>query len=303
MKRKFFALIMAAVLCLGMSMTAFAADETVDPNGSPEPTFAQIVYDNVTIAAGGGYLEKITDPAMQDLIMERVDGEYDRLAEYTYTSSYTSLFDGQVHTYTTRLFYPDFYFAFDVQGVESGQVTVHLGDEGKYFSASNAAGTLVAVSHYNTVTEEWETMDDFAVIDENGNVTFEFESYSPVLLTVLRESVEWVESTNHTPEITYLETTYAPAQTLTPVSPAGTGGQGGTGSGDNGTGAGTQNGGMTNGTATQNGGTTNGTATGTGTAQTQATAPKTGDSNLGLIVLLAGAAAVCGAVLTRKKEA
>ena len=54
MKRKFFALIMAAVLCLGMSMTAFAADETVDPNGSPEPTFAQIVYDNVTIAAGGG---------------------------------------------------------------------------------------------------------------------------------------------------------------------------------------------------------------------------------------------------------
>lgn len=290
-------------MCLGMSMTAFAADETVDPNGSPEPTFAQIVYDNVTIAAGGGYLEKITDPTMQDLIMQRVDGEYDRLAEYTYTSSYTSLFDGQVHTYTTRLFYPDFYFAFDVQGVESGQVTVHLGDEGKYFSASNAAGTLVAVSHYNTVTEEWETMDDFAVIDENGNVTFEFESYSPVLLTVLRESVEWVESTNHTPEITYLETTYAPAQTLTPVSPAGTGGQGGTGSGDNGTGAGTQNGGMTNGTATQNGGTTNGTATGTGTAQTQATAPKTGDSNLGLIVLLAGAAAVCGAVLTRKKEA
>ena len=292
MKRKFFALIMAAVMCLGMSMTVFAADETVDPNGSPEPTFAQIVYDNVTIAAGGGYLEKITDPTMQDLIMQRVDGEYDRLAEYTYTSSYTSLFDGQVHTYTTRLFYPDFYFAFDVQGVESGQVTVHLGDEGKYFSASNAAGTLVAVSHYNTVTEEWETMDDFAVIDENGNVTFEFESYSPVLLTVLRESVEWVESTNHTPEITYLETTYAPAQTLTPVSPAGTGGQGGTGSGDNGVG-----------TGTQNGSTANGTATGTSTVQTQATAPKTGDSNLGLIVLLAGAAAVCGAVLTRKKEA
>ena len=65
MKRKFFALIMAAVMCLGMSMTVFAADETVDPNGSPEPTFAQIVYDNVTIAAGGGYLEKITDMDMQ----------------------------------------------------------------------------------------------------------------------------------------------------------------------------------------------------------------------------------------------
>ena len=179
-----------------------------------------------------------------------------------------------------------------MQGVESGQVTVHLGDEGKYFSASNAAGTLVAVSHYNTVTEEWETMDDFAVIEENGNVTFEFESYSPVLLTVLWETAEWVESTNHTPEITYLETTYAPAQTLTPVPPAGTGGQGGIGSGDNGVG-----------TGTQNGSTANGTATGTSTVQTQATAPKTGDSNLGLIVLLAGAAAVCGAVLTRKKEA
>ena len=57
------------------------------------------------------------------------------------------------------------------------------------------------------------------------------------------------------------------------------------------------------GTGTQNGSTANGTATGTSTVQTQATAPKTGDSNLGLIVLLAGAAAVCGAVLTRKKEA
>ena len=292
MKRKFFALIMAAVLCLGMSMTAFAADETVDPNGSPEPTFAQIVYDNVTIAAGGGYLEKITDSAMQDLILERVDGEYDRLAVYTYTSSYTSPIDGQVHTYTTRLFFPGFYFAFDVQGVESGQVTVHLGNEGRYFDVSDCVGNLVAVSHYNTVTEEWETMDDFAVIDENGNVTFEFESYSPVLLTVLWETAEWVESTNHTPEITYLETTYAPAQTLTPVPPAGTGGQGGIGSGDNGVG-----------TGTQNGSTANGTATGTSTVQTQATAPKTGDSNLGLIVLLAGAAAVCGAVLTRKKEA
>ena len=101
-----------------------------------------------------------------------------------------------------------------------------------------------------------------------------------------------MESTNHTPEITYLETTYAPAQTLTPVPPAGTGGQGGIGSGDNGVG-----------TGTQNGSTANGTATGTSTVQTQATAPKTGDSNLGLIVLLAGAAAVCGAVLTRKKEA
>ena len=257
MKRKFFVLIMAAVLCLGMSMTAFAADETVDPNGSPEPTFAQIVYDNVTIAAGGGYLEKITDSAMQDLILERVDGEYDRLAEYTYTSSYTSPIDGQVHTYTTRLFFPGFYFAFDVQGVESGQVTVHLGNEGRYFDVSDCVGNLVAVSHYNTVTEEWETMDDFAVIDENGNVTFEFESYSPVLLTVLWETAEWVESTNHTPEITYLETTYAPAQTLTPVPPAGTGGQGGIGSGDNGVG-----------TGTQNGSTANGTATGTSTVQT-----------------------------------
>ena len=62
MKRKFFALIMAAVLCLGMSMTAFAAGND-SPEVFPEErpvTFYNKVYSNVTIAAGGGYLEKMS---------------------------------------------------------------------------------------------------------------------------------------------------------------------------------------------------------------------------------------------------
>ena len=103
MKRKFFALIMAAVLCLGMSTTAFAAtnDSPEAPNESPDAgttdTFAQEVYSNVTIAAGGGYLEKITDADMQQKILDRMEGEYERLMDYTYTYTYTytNPWDGQ----------------------------------------------------------------------------------------------------------------------------------------------------------------------------------------------------------------
>lgn len=284
MKRKFFALIMAAVLCLGMSTTAFAADATVAPNGSPEPTFAQKVYDNVTIAAGGGYLEKITDADMQQEILDRIEGEYDRLADYVYTFYPV---EGADISYEFRVF-ASMFFAFDVQGVESGQVTVQLKDSGN-FRVSNCVNRLVSVSHYDTEKQTWEVMDDFGVIDENGCITFAFDSYSPVLLSILNVDTDAVGDSEN---FTFMDTTYEPEQILTPEPPAGNGGQGGSGSGDNGAGTGTQNG-----TAA------NGTATGTSTAQTQATAPKTGDSNLGLIVLLAGAAAVCGAVLTRKKEA
>ncbi len=298
MKRKFFALIMAAVLCLGMSTTAFAAvnDSPEAPNGSPEaggdPTFTERVYSNAEIAAGGGYLEEIADEDMQREILDRIDGEHERLAEYTYsyTYTYTDPVTGQEYTGThTVRPYAGYFFAFDVQGVESGQVTVHLNDQGD-FMVSDFVNYLVSVSHYNVKTNEWEVMDDFAVIDENGNVTFAFESYSPVLLSVLYTETEDVADDEN---FTILETTYDPVQTLTSEPPAGNGGnggQGGNGSGDNGAGL-------------QNGGTANGTTTGAGTAQTQTTAPKTGDSNLGQIILLAGAAAVCGAFFTRKKEA
>ena len=68
MKRKLFALIMAAVMCLGMSMTVFAAtnespDATTRPNDPgtstrPEPTISEIYNSEIlwkaSIAAGGG---------------------------------------------------------------------------------------------------------------------------------------------------------------------------------------------------------------------------------------------------------
>ena len=216
MKRKFFALIMAAVLCLGMSMTAFAAGND-SPEVFPEErpvTFYNKVYSNVTIAAGGGYLEKITDPVMQQNIMDRIDGERARLQEFgKYEMTYTIL--DQEYSYTTTA-WPDYYFAFDVQGVESGQVTVHLEDEG-WFEVADYIGNLVYASHYNTETGEWEVMDSFAVIDENGNVTFEFDSYSPILLTITNVASDDVAGNENFPILT---TTYTPAQVLTPEKPA-----------------------------------------------------------------------------------
>lgn len=115
-----------------------------------------------------------------------------------------------------RMYYWGPRFAFDVQGVQSGQVTIHLEYDDEF--GRSLEGQIVAVDHYNTATGEWEIMDKFPVVDANGNVTIEFDSYSPILLTVLQVREDEVAGSDYFP---LLKTNYTPVQTLT-------GAQGGT---------------------------------------------------------------------------
>lgn len=220
MKRKLFALIMAAVMCLGMSMTVFAAtnespDATTRPNDPgtstrPEPTISEIYNSEIlwkaSIAAGGGTLVDITDEATQEIILNRIEPQEDRVANTIWKSGIKP----------DRMYYWGPRFAFDVQGVESGQVTIHLECDDEFDWLSE--GQIVAVDHYNTATGEWEIMDKFPVVDANGNVTIEFDSYSPILLTVLQVRGDEVAGSDYFP---LLKTNYTPVQTLT-------GAQGGT---------------------------------------------------------------------------
>lgn len=76
-------------------------------------------------------------------------------------------------------------WAFDVQGVKSGEVTIKLGDysdTGSVLNMKDFAGYLVVVSHYNETTGKWEKMDKLAEVDENGCITINFSSYSPIII-------------------------------------------------------------------------------------------------------------------------
>ena len=285
MRKKFFALILAAVMCLGMSMTAFAAtnDSPSVPNESPEvsigDTFANRVYSNVKIAAGQGSIQEITEEDLQAIILERVRaiGQWDYFEEYEFTFDYTF---GDTTIQIPSRPYVFWSYGFDVQGIESGQVTVQLQDQGNV-RISDHIGHLVYVSHYNMETEEWETMDQFAQIDENGCVTFEFESYSPVILSILTVTADDLENrTNEEVPVDVLDTTYTPQQVVAEAEDPTAPGSGTTGGAD-----------ADNGTGGQ----------AAGESTEASTAPKTGDSVFGIAVLLVGVMAVCGAVLSRKK--
>lgn len=95
---------------------------------------------------------------------------------------------------------------FDVQGVKSGEVTLQLvGD-----SVKGCKGHLMAVSHYNTTTQKWEQMDKYSEIDENGCFTIEFNSYSPIQISVLNISREYLSD----PDVRVKKTTMTPQQVL-----------------------------------------------------------------------------------------
>ena len=75
------------------------------------------------------------------------------------------------------------YTLIDMQGITSGEVTVQLQDQGGY-KVDEMKGRLAVVCHMNTTTGKWEQMKDLALVDDNGCVTFSFNSYSPILITV-----------------------------------------------------------------------------------------------------------------------
>lgn len=216
MSKKFMALLLIAVMTLGMSMTAFAEE-----NGSPSASeyddyvytwendqekldyFAQCVYSNVSVPVGIGSIAKITDPAMQAKVSDQIINIWNK-------------YDGKIKTKDNKyaVTYYDA-FAFDVQGVKSGQVTLKLNDEGS-FKTEDVINHLVIVSHYNETTGQWEEMGKFAEIDANGCITIEFSSYSPIILNILNiTAADLAEDAG----VAVYKTTYEPVATPVEAAP------------------------------------------------------------------------------------
>ncbi|MDY5775061.1 MAG: hypothetical protein SPK14_04450 [Lachnospiraceae bacterium] len=184
MSKKFMALLLIAVMTLGMGMTAFAAE-----NGSPSGTeydnswkwsseqdkldyFAHYVYSNVSVPVGVGSISKITDAGMQAKVGDQIATVWNKYADKIKLKD-----DIKDEAYIA------WDYAFSVDGVKSGQVTLQLNDEGR-FKVANYINHLVIVSHYNEATGQWEEMSKFAEIDSKGCITIEFSSYSPILLSI-----------------------------------------------------------------------------------------------------------------------
>lgn len=212
MSKKFMALLLIAVMTLGMSMTAFAAE-----NESPEYDFtwtlsteqeklnyfAKYVYSNVSVPVGVGSISKITDAGMQAKVAEQATAVWNK-----YTDKIKLKEEGNIACTVWDL-------AFSVDGVKSGQVTLQLNDEGG-FKVSDWTGYLVIVSHYNEATGQWEEMNKFAEIDSKGCITIEFSSYSPILLSITNiTAADLAEDSG----IAVYKTTYEPVATPVEAAP------------------------------------------------------------------------------------
>lgn len=202
--KKLVSLLLVAVMAIGMAMTAFAANESMEYTGPTEADKVswtkQSVYANAKIAAGKGTIAEVTD----EKVLASVYDQDDVIWDYLYDKVETQLKGENTFAYISCI------SLFDVQGITSGEVTVQLFDQGN-FKVSNAKGHLAVVSHYNVSTGKWEQMKDLALIDDNGCVTFSFNSYSPIMISVLNiKPSDLKEGTN----LTVKQVNMAPQQVV-----------------------------------------------------------------------------------------
>lgn len=175
--KKFLAAVLAGVMVLGMSMVALAADNDSPAVGpSTSENFALWYGESkAKISAGAGTLAEITDETTQQLVMERELAILDYVFE-----NFKDANGNEAGVWKT--------YAFDVQGIASGEVSVELEGIGDLLAEMSTVGvtpTKALVSHYNETTKEWETCwSDIKMNGNNGLITFKFDSYSPILVAV-----------------------------------------------------------------------------------------------------------------------
>ena len=185
LSKKIITLALAAVMTIGMSTTALASNES--PSAyvpqDEKTTYADLnQYGKVTIAAGKGSIAEITDPAMQEEVLKRAEAVKADL-EKNWKSTYT--FNGKTEEYTPAILAT---FPFDVQGIKGGEVSVNLGlpDEvKKAYAEDRKAGRYdfyAYVSHYNVEKKTWESQ--WSKVTDDFNITFKFDSYSPILVVL-----------------------------------------------------------------------------------------------------------------------
>ena len=186
LSKKIITLALAAVMTIGMSSTAFAANESMDA-GSSDYTFNYDdvnIYGGVKIIAGKGSIADITDTAIQDKVVARIEAVIKDLN--------TNFLDAQGLSAVSLAT-----FAFDVQDIESGEVTVALDMDQETIDELNAwkeyyqTDIYAYVSHLNAAGE-WETC--FSKVTDDYKLTFKFDSYSPVVI-VLTDGTQKTDGT------------------------------------------------------------------------------------------------------------
>lgn len=178
--KKLVAILLMAVMMLGVAGTAMADNSSMwEPDDEYKLSWASAyVYSNAKIAAGSGSISKVTDKKVLTSAFDQTGAVDDFIFEKL-----------RLETKNEKYIYICETILFDVQGITSGEVTVQLQDEGA-FKAANYKKCLAVVSHYNVTTGKWEQMDKLAEIDENGCVTFKFNSYSPIMISIMNVKSE-----------------------------------------------------------------------------------------------------------------
>ena len=202
--KRLIAVALMAIMMLGATFTAMAANDSMKELTAAEKIAKMKigVYYKVTVPAGVPNADKITIAKITD--EKIIASAYDRneyVDNFVVPAIQNDLKPEKKNTTVISLARQ----LFDVQGVKSGEVTLALGD-----NAKGDKGHLVVVSHYNTTTQKWEQMDKYAEIDENGCITIEFNSYSPILISVLNISREYLSDPNNHVK----KTTMTPQQVL-----------------------------------------------------------------------------------------
>ena len=202
--KRFIAVALMAIMMLGATFTAMAANSSMKELTDAQKVveMGKGVYFKVTVPASIPNADKIT---IADITDEKIlASAYDR-SEYVADVVVQDIQKDikpeknvDVKVLAVQIF--------DVQGVKSGQVTLSLGEPGKDYK-----GHLVVASHYNTTTQKWEQMDKLPEVDENGCITINFNSYSPIMISVLNINEGYLK-----PGSKYLveKTTMTPQQVL-----------------------------------------------------------------------------------------
>lgn len=185
LSKKIITLALAAVMTIGMSTTVLASNESPSAYVPQvkKTTYADLnKYGKITIAAGKGSIAEITDPAMQEEVLKRSEAVAADL-ENNWKATYN--FDGNTRDFTPAILAT---FAFDVQGIKGGEVSVNLGlsdADKKAYAEDRKAGEYdfyAYVSHYNVEKKTWEVQ--WSKVSDDFNITFKFDSYSPILVVL-----------------------------------------------------------------------------------------------------------------------
>ncbi len=166
--KKILAALLAGVMVLGTGLVAFAANNSTETSeGTPAPTKATI-----TVSAGSGTIAEITNEETQKLVKEKF-AEIDN-----YVIEHCTDANGQESTVYD-------YYAFDVQGIEKGEVSIKVDGLANLVKDIKTLGVkpVAMVFHYNETSKQWEG-PVWSDITEDGALTFKFDSYSPIMVVI-----------------------------------------------------------------------------------------------------------------------